>query len=141
MLILLMAAQGQSGSPMIEHRIFMPDSSSTTVCINCTFLDSSTTHCVIVVHQRISQLMINSSGLMNIESSHILNRTGNTAYGCIEGINMTNYQVGVFGIRLEEKEIDGIKFLYAPHETNNIRIFRIENRPCIHCRHNSCRHR
>ena len=50
-----------------------------------------------VVHQRISQL--NSSGLMNIESSHKLTRSGDTASGCIEGVNMEDYQVGVVGIR------------------------------------------
>ena len=68
---------------------------STGICINCTFLDSSTTDCVAVVHQRISQL--SSSGLMNIESSHKFNRSGGTAYGCIEGINLEHYQVGVVG--------------------------------------------
>ena len=47
-----------------------------------------------VIHQRISQL--SSSGLMNIESSHKFNRSGDTAYGCIEGVNMTDYQIGVF---------------------------------------------
>ena len=65
------------------------------VCITCTFLDSSTTDCVAVVHQRISQL--SSSGLMNIESSHKFNRSGDTAYGCIEGVHMKHYQVGVVG--------------------------------------------
>ena len=58
-------------------------------------MDSSATECVAVVHQRISQL--NSSGLMNIESSHKFNRSGNTASGCIEGVNMEDYQVGVIG--------------------------------------------
>ena len=48
-----------------------------------------------VVHQRISQL--SSSGLMNIESSHKFNRSGDTAYGCIEGVNLEQYQVGVVG--------------------------------------------
>ena len=48
-----------------------------------------------VIHQRISQL--SSSGLMNIESSHKLTRSGDTASGCIEGVNMEDYQVGVFG--------------------------------------------
>ena len=50
-----------------------------------------------VVHQRISQL--SSSGLMNIESSHKFNRSGDTAYGCIEGVNLEQYQVGVVGGR------------------------------------------
>ena len=50
-----------------------------------------------VVHERISKL--NSSGLMNIESSHKLTRSGNTASGCIEGVNMEDYQVGVVGGR------------------------------------------
>ena len=59
------------------------------------FLDSSATDCVAVVHQRISQLSSRSSGLMNIESSHKFNRSGDTAYGCIEGVNLTQNQVGV----------------------------------------------
>ena len=46
-----------------------------------------------VVHQRISQLSF--SGLMNIESSHKLNRSGDTANGCIEGVNLEQFQVGV----------------------------------------------
>ena len=70
-------------------------STSTGVCVNCTFLESSTTDCVAVVHQRISQL--NSSGLMNIESSHKFTRSGDTASGCIEGVNLEDYQVGVVG--------------------------------------------
>ena len=68
----------------------------TGACITCTFLDSSTTDCVAVVHRNISQL--SSSGLMNIESSHKLNRSGDTAYGCIEGVNLTDYQVGAVGV-------------------------------------------
>ena len=77
---------------VIEYEI---QSISTGICISCTFLDSSTTGCVAVIHQRISQL--SSSGLMNIESSHKFNRSGDTAYGCIEGIDMEQYQVGVVG--------------------------------------------
>ena len=74
----------------------MPSDSS--ICITCTFVESSATDCVAVVHQRISQL--SSSGLMNIESSHKFNRSGNTAYGCIEGVNVTENQVGVIGATL-----------------------------------------
>ena len=48
-----------------------------------------------VVHQLISQL--SSSGLMNIESSRKFPRSGDTAYGCIEGFNLTDYQVVVVG--------------------------------------------
>ena len=65
--------------------------------VTCTFLDSSTTDCVAMVHQRISQL--SSSGLMNIESIHKFNRSGDTAHGCIEGVNLTGYQIGVIGGR------------------------------------------
>ena len=32
---------------------------------------------------------------MNIESSYKFNRSGDTAYGCIEGVNLTEYQIGV----------------------------------------------
>ena len=81
-------------SSSIEYSL---QSTSTGVCITCTFLDSSATDCVAVVHQRISQL--NSSGLMNIESSHKFTRSGDTASGCIEGVNVEDYQVGVIGNR------------------------------------------
>ena len=79
-----------SSQASIEYEI---QANSSCVCITCTFLDISTTGCVVVVHQRISQL--SSSGLMNIESSHKFNRSGDTAYGCIEGFDITRHQVGV----------------------------------------------
>ena len=87
---------------IVLHHLHPPlstplQSTSTGVCITCTFLDSSATDCVAVVHQRISQL--SSSGLMNTESSHKLTRSGDTASGCIEGVNMEDYQVGVVGGR------------------------------------------
>ena len=75
--------------------MYEPHPTSTGICITCTFLESSTTNCVVVVHQRISQL--NSSGLMNIESSHKFTRSGDKAYGCIYGVNLTDYQIGVIG--------------------------------------------
>ena len=75
--------------------IYSIQSTATGLCINCTFLDNSTNDCVAVVHQQISQL--NSSGLMNIESSHKFIRSGDTASGCIEGVNLEQYQVGVIG--------------------------------------------
>ena len=85
---------------------------NTSVCITCTFLDSTLTDCtcVAIVHQQISQL--NSSGLINIESSHKLTRSGNTAYGCIEGVNLDQYQVGVIRGRnvMIETEI-GMRYL------------------------------
>jgi hypothetical protein len=65
------------------------------ICITCTFPDNSATDCVAVVHQRISQL--SSSGLMNIESSHKFNRSGDTAYGCIAGVSLEQYQIGIEG--------------------------------------------
>ena len=34
---------------------------------------------------------------MKIESSHKFTRSGDTASGCIEAVNTTHYQVGVFG--------------------------------------------
>ena len=61
-------------------------------------LDSTLTDCLVVVHQRISQL--SSSGLMNIVSSHMLNRSpGDTAYGCIEGVDLEQHQIGVVGVK------------------------------------------
>ena len=78
----------------IEYKVHS-NSSGSPVCITCIFNDNTVKNCVAVVHQRISQL--SSSGLMNIESSHKFNRSGDTAYGCIEGVNLEQYQVGVVG--------------------------------------------
>ena len=78
----------------IEYEIYSNGSGS-PVCITCTFNDVTVRSCVAVVHQQISQL--SSSGLMNIESSHKFTRSGDTAYGCIEGVNLEQYQVGVVG--------------------------------------------
>ena len=52
-----------------------------------------------VVHQRISQL--SSNGLMNIESSYKFTRSGDTASGCIEAVNLTEFQLGVIGGQTE----------------------------------------
>ena len=67
-------------------------------------MDSFTTDCVAVIHQQISQL--SSSELINIRSRR-LNQSGeNTAYGCIEGVSLTDYQVGVIGVTLTQKVIN-----------------------------------
>ena len=67
-------------------------------------MDKSTTDCVAVIHQRISQL--SSSELINIRSRR-LNQSGeNTVYGCIEGVNLTDYQVGAIGVTLTQKVIN-----------------------------------
>ena len=67
------------------------------MCVKCVFLEPTATDCVAVVHRRTSQL--SSSGLMNIRSSHSFSRSGNDAFGCIDGIiiNSTEYEVGVIG--------------------------------------------
>ena len=81
-------------APLIEYELITMSSSH--VCVTCTFpMYDFATDCVAVVHQRISNL--SSSGLMNIESSHKFTRSGDTAYGCIEGVNLEQYQVGVIG--------------------------------------------
>ena len=70
------------------------------VCITCNFMDpnGTLTDCLVVVHQQISQL--SSSGLMNIVSSHMFNRSpGDTAYGCIEGVDLEQHQIGVVGVQ------------------------------------------
>ena len=79
-------------SSSIEYSL---QSTSSGVCITCNFLDSSATDCVAVVHQQLSHL--SSSGLINIESSHKLTRSDDTAFSCIEGINLTEFHIGVIG--------------------------------------------
>ena len=94
--MLLIFSGTDSTQPLISYSV---QSTSTGVCITCTFLENSTTECVVVLHQRIFQL--NSSGLMNIESSHKFTRSVDTASGCIEGVNLEDYQVGVVGVNTE----------------------------------------
>ena len=47
---------------------------------------------------------------MNIESSHKFNRSGDTASGCIEGVNLEQYHVGVVGgtLNIETPVEEGI---------------------------------
>ena len=75
----------QSDPASIQYELH---SSLNGVCINCSFLDSAATECVVVIQ-------LKYGGLMNIESSHKFNRSGDEAYGCIEGVNLTDYLVGV----------------------------------------------
>ena len=97
---ILTALLGDTQQFPIKYKL---QSNSTSVCITCTFLDNSATDCVAVVHQRISQL--SSSGLMNIESSHKFTRSGDTASGCIDGVNLEDYHVGVIvGTRQSTKQ-------------------------------------
>ena len=84
-----------SGNQTFSIEYELVNMTSASVCILCNFLDPDTSGCVAVVHQQISQL--GSGGLMNIESSHRFTRSGDTAYGCIEGVNLEQYQVGVIG--------------------------------------------
>ena len=103
----------------IEYEIIL---NSTGVCIVCTFLDSSATDCVAVVHQRISQL--SSSGLMNIESSHKFNRAGDTASGCLKGVSLEDYQFGVIGGRQVKQMIS-----LSRGELNSD-LYGLNKRPC-----------
>lgn len=86
---------------------------STGTCIACTFKNTSLTSCLVVVHQQISQL--SSSGLTNINGySFSLSHSGETAYGCIPGIDVEHYQVGVVGgkLKITLPQSDG-KYLYV----------------------------
>lgn len=71
---------------------------STSDCVNitCDFKQtSSATDCLVIVHQQIS--LVNTTGLMNIEVNWTqrLTRHGDTASGCIPGIDLDLYQIGV----------------------------------------------
>ena len=79
----------------------MNSTSPGIICVNCTFLDPNILECIIIVHERAS--LFGSSGLMNIESSHKFNRSGDTAYGCIPGVDIEQYQVGVVGGTIKEQ--------------------------------------
>ena len=60
------------------------------------------------------QLSSRELALMNIEASHMIPRLGDTAYGCIQGIHLTDYHIGVIdGKKVAPKlrELEG-KILY-----------------------------
>ena len=73
-------------SPSIDYSL---ESTSSGVCVKCTFLDTDTSECAAIVHS--------VSDLMNIESICTFTRSGDTASGCIEGVNLEDYQIGVIG--------------------------------------------
>ena len=111
--IIIVDVQVAQPSPSIEY-VFELLPASAGICIYCTFLDDlMLTDCIVVVHQRISHL--SSSGLMNIESSHKFNRSGDTAYGCIEGFDVERYQVGVIGGSRKEATIKPTSKLYCDY--------------------------
>lgn len=84
----------ESEQPIADVFLYEVQLNSASVCVNCTFMSSTPTSCLVVVHERIS-----SGGLMNIESSNKLNRSGDTACGCIPtNLNISDRQVAVLVI-------------------------------------------
>ena len=49
---------------------------------------------------------------MNIESSHKFNRSGDIASGCIEGVSLDRYQVGVVGA-MRQAMSSGMHYMMA----------------------------
>ena len=79
---------------------------------------------------------------MNIESSHKFNRSGDTAYGCIKGVNLEQSQVGVFEVTIvhvmQTTTLQGMKIINCtsnPSGTinNNINIIAESRSFCIGC--------
>ena len=93
MLSIIIVERITQQSAAIEFKL-VPTSSG--VCVTCTFLDNSTADCVLVVHQRISQL--SSSGLMDIRSRKFT-RLDDSAEGCIEDVDLEQHQVGIINGR------------------------------------------
>ena len=69
------------------------------VNVTCTFLDTVASYCVAIVHQNVHNISSSFSGVVAIELSHKFVRSGETASGHIEGVNLEDYQVGVIGGR------------------------------------------
>ena len=70
------------------------------VCVECSFSDNSQHSCVVIIHEQISCPDLSfpcDTFIMNIETSRSLNRSGERAYGCIQTVNLTFYEVGVIG--------------------------------------------
>ena len=70
------------------------------VCVECSFSDDSQDSCVVIIHEVLSCPDLTfpcDTFIMNIEASRKLNRSGERAYGCIQTVNLTFYEVGVIG--------------------------------------------
>ena len=110
---------------MIEYEL---SSTATGVCVCCTFLEPTLTKCVVVVHQCISQL--SPLGLINIESSHRFNRSGNTAYGCIDRLMTNSIDCGISVVGGKLTEQGGPEIFVAVHVHAYINILLLS---CCNC--------
>ena len=80
---------------IIQYKV--TQTSTSGVCVECSFLDESAEYCVVIIHEKVlcfglSQCEVN---LTNIVTSFKIVRSGDKGHGCVQNINVTNYQVGV----------------------------------------------
>ena len=83
----------------VANITFEAVSTDNGVNVTCTFTDTVANYCVAIVHRNVHNINSSVSGLTAIESSHKFVRSGETASGHIEGVNLEDYQVGVIGGR------------------------------------------
>lgn len=81
----------------IDYKVIQASTSGHGVCVECSFLDKSAEYCVVIIHEKVlcfglSQCELN---LINIVTSFKIARSGDKGQGCVQNINVTNYQVGV----------------------------------------------
>lgn len=80
---------------IIQYKVTQTPTSG--VCVECSFLEESAKYCVVIIHENVlcfglSQCEVN---LTNIVTSFKIARSGDIGHGCVQNINVTNYQVGV----------------------------------------------
>lgn len=81
----------------LTHVEYSIQPKSECVQITCHFKrDSSATDCLVVVHQQLTQINL-TRGLMNLEANWTRRFThrGDTASGCIHGVDLGLHQIGV----------------------------------------------
>ena len=103
----------------VEYKVTQVLNNGHGVCVECSFLDKLAEYCVVIVHEKvhcfgISQCEIN---LTNIAASFKIARSGNKGDGCVQNINVTNFQVGVIGGRQVSHLVTGMLIV---HFTKNL---------------------
>ena len=88
-----------------------------SICVTCVLDSNSNGTCLLVLHPKPS-LLHPHRGLSNIDVV-LLNRSGNNANGCINGINHTSYFIATF-LYNETQPIRGPVFVVRPQSKSHV---------------------
>ena len=85
------------------------------ICVTCSIEDGNDT-CVLVIHPKAS-ILSQRKTLLNAIDVVLLNRSGDYARGCIDGINLSSHVVAVFLYNTKNQTVYGSPHLLKNKET------------------------